>query len=333
MLSDLLDCAPLSASGPELNLFSNTRLYDFPRYRANPWRCGASASAYAARDCIYRGELPAYGLDAAGHERLVAASPDFPSFVQAFAGRYLALRGKPENATVFEKTPTNINAIAQFLDACPDGWFINVVRNPVHVYASLLKRGLPPYIALITWLVDVAQYLPWRNHPRVALVRYEELVRDPYGTVSGILDRVCGATGLEEDAFMGAYRDNAYTRIYSGRVDTWSIQKTGEVRDANRKAVAPDILGRFAAGLDLSVNPAYARLFGFAPVGMREAIAATGYADEVSQLTAGIRPDVAALAPEGSSHRMLAKKALYAALTGLPDRLRWDAMLRPVVRA
>lgn len=330
-LSDLLDCTNRSASGPELNLFSNPRLYDFARNSAHPWRCGDSASVYTAHNCIYRGELAAYGLDRAGYERLLRESGDFASFAAAFARRFLILRGKQESGTVFEKTPQNINAIGPFLDGCPDGWFIYAVRNPVHVYASLLKRGFSPWVALITWLIDVAQFLPYREHPRVLLVHYEDLVREPFRVVSDVLAKTCGAVGLAEDAFMEHYRNNAYTRIYSGRVDSWSVQKTGVVVDANRKAVPSDVLGRFAASLELSVHPDYARAFGFAPVSMREAVKMLQYDAQVASLLEGVRPDGKALRPDPASLRMLGKKVLYALATNLPGRRFATSLARPVI--
>lgn len=330
-LSDLLDCTPMSASGPELNLFSNSRLYNFERYRASPWRCGASASVHTARNCIVRSELPAYGLDAVGYQKLVRESTDFPAFAHAFAARFLALRGKEESGTVFEKTPQNINVIGHFLQACPEGWFIYAVRNPVYVYASLRKRGFPPWVSLTTWLVDVAQFLPYLKHPRVLLVRYEDMVREPFRTVSEVLAAVCRVTGLAEASFMEAYHNNAYTRIYSGRVDTWSVQKTGTVVDANRKAVAPELLACFAAGLDLSINPAYARLHGFTPVDFREALTVMGYAGVVEDMLKGIRPDRSALHPDLAALRMLAKKVFYALATGLPSRTAAATLAQPVL--
>jgi hypothetical protein len=330
-LSDLLDCTSASASGPELNLFSNARLYDFAGYRTAPWRCGTSASVHTARNCIFRGDLPAYGLDGAGYERLVRESADFPAFARLFAARFLALRGKDESGTVFEKTPQNINAIGPFLESYVDGWFIYAVRNPVHVYASLLKRGFPPYIALITWLIDVAQYLPYRNHPRVLLVRYEELVREPFQVVSGVLAKACGMTGLSEASFMDTYHNNAYTRIYSGRVDSWSVQRTGVVVDANRKTISREILAAFAAGLDLAVRPAYGRLYGFEPVSFREALAEMGYAEVVDELLVGICPDRTALRLDPASRLMLGKKALYAMVSGLSSGWTATAMLQPTL--
>lgn len=332
-LSDLLDCTSLSASGPELNLFSNPRLYDFTGYRSSPWRCGASPSAHTARLCIFRGELAAYGLNPRSFERLVIASRDFPAFAESFAERYLALRGKDTDGTVFEKTPQNVNSLGAFLAAYPRGCFIHLVRNPAHVYASLLKRGFPPWIALITWLLDVAQFLPYRDHPRVVSIHYEDLVRDPFLVVSRTLQRTCSLTGLREDEFMRVYENNAYTRLFSGRVDSWSVRKPGVVVDANRKNLPVEVLSRFAASMELSVHPTYARAYGFPPVTMREAVSWMGYDQAVAELLDGVKPVLSALVPDVVSWRMLVKKALYAAATAQPGRGNCTALLRPVVHA
>lgn len=330
LLSDLLDCSDRSASGPELNLFSNLGLYDFASYRLSPWRCSASASVHTARNCIVRSELPAYGLDARGYARLVRECDGLAGFLAAFASRFLALRGKYGDGTVFEKTPQNVNAIGPFLEACPQGWFVSIVRNPVHVFASLLERGFPPWIALISWLVDVAQVLPYRRHPRVLLVRYEDLVREPFRVVAGVLRSACGAQDLCEAAFMDRYGNNAYTRLFSGRVATWSVSGTGTVRDANRRPLDPAVLSRFAAGVGMTVDPAYAGLYGFPPVGYREAVRELGYESEVGELLEGVAPERGALLPDPASLRMLGKKALYALATGAPSRAAAAALLRPV---
>lgn len=319
-LSDLLDCTPVSASGPELNLFSNRRIYDYPRYREHPRRCGVSPSVHTARICIFRDALPAYGLDIRSYERLVIASADFPSFVQAFCERYLALRGKRPDGTVFEKTPQNVNVIGPFLEAYPQGWFIHLVRNPAHVYASLLKRGFPPWIALVTWLVDVAQYLPFRDHPRVISLRYEDLVRAPYREVARVLQRTCPEVAVVEDEFMRVFRDNPYTRLFSGRVGTWSVQRSGVVMDANRKPLAKEVLAGLAASLDFVIRPAYANAYGIPVVGMRTAIRAMGYEEALSELLHGVVPDHGVVRPDLDSWRKLAKKALYAMASGQTRR-------------
>lgn len=329
-LSDLLDCSPLSASGPELNLFSNPRLYDFQDYKRVPWQPGSSASVYAARNCIYPGELPAYGLDRAGFEKLVAECDSLDMFLSRFAERYLALRGKSLAATVFEKTPQNINAISHFLAAQTNSWFVFALRNPVHVYASLLKRGFPRYIALITWLIDVAQYLPYRNHPRVITVRYEELVKEPFKVVSGILETTCGLTGLEEVAFMEQFRHNPYTQIYSGRVETWSVKDRGVVKDANRKSLSPELLADFAASLALELNPAYGRTYGFPAADFATALEQTGYTQTVTDMLEGIRPNMEAARPDGAAKRMLWKKVIYSLTADRERQASMDGLLHPV---
>jgi len=330
-LSDLLDCTPRSASGPELNLFSNPHLYDFERFRAAPRRCGRSASVHTARNCIVRGALPAYGMDAQILERMVERSADFPEFAERFAARFLALRGKAADGAVFEKTPQNINAIGQFLAAYPQGWFVYAIRNPLHVYESLVRRGFPRWIALTSWLVDVAQFLQYKTHPRVILVRYEELVHSPYKVVAGILRRVCGSIDLGEEEFMESYRHNSYTRIFSERVDTWTVKDTGVVKDANRRHVPESVRGVFAASLALRVNPEYAGIYGFESVTVQEAIEKLGYAEVIREALANVCPERSALRADWAAYRLLMKKSVYAFLSGSPSGRAIRASLRPVI--
>lgn len=330
-LSDLLDSTPYSASGPELNVFSNTRLYDYSAYRQHPGICGLSASVYTARNCIVEKDLPAYGLDMQRYKALVRDCSDFPTFAARFAEHFLALRGKDRGGIVFEKTPQNINAIGKFLQATDDAYFVHVVRHPIYVYESLLRRGFPPFIALVTWLIDVAQYLPYRNHPRVLLVRYEELVQKPFAVVSNILQRIIGKVALDERAFMTSYNNNNYTKLFSGRVASWSVRESGVVANANSKGISEEILLQFAAAQDWSVHPRYAEFFAFEPVTYRRAIELLGYRDSVDCLLSGLKGKAAAPAVSFADWKILSKKFLYALASG---NIRFAAaVLQPVLKS
>ena len=186
-LADLLDSTPYSCCGEELGVFSGKRLYDFSRFKANILQRSIASSVYALSNGLITKDLHSYGFNIETFAALCRESEDILDFTERFADYVTALRGKPGNALVFEKTPQNISCIGEFLDAFKDSYFVYVVRNPLFVYASLLRRNFPPYIALSTWLIDVARYARYKDHERVIPIRYEDLVEDPYAVVRLLL--------------------------------------------------------------------------------------------------------------------------------------------------
>ena len=143
-LADLLDSTPYSCCGEELGVFSGKRLYDFSRFKANILQRSIASSVYALSNGLITKDLHSYGFNIETFAALCRESEDILDFTERFADYVTALRGKPGNALVFEKTPQNISCIGEFLDAFKDSYFVYVVRNPLFVYASLLRRNFPP---------------------------------------------------------------------------------------------------------------------------------------------------------------------------------------------
>jgi hypothetical protein len=330
-LADLLDSTPDSVCGPELNLFSNRKLYDFARYRRNVGVTSPSGSIHRLRIGLNFDRLYSYGHDRATYTRMVRDSADLNEFVERFGCYYKALRGKNQRALLFEKTPENINAIGEFLEALPDGHFIHITRDPLHIYPSLLKRGFAPYVSLLTWLLDVAMVHPYRDHERVILVKYEELVQRPFELTSELLRRITG-TAPTPDAIEAAYMNNEYRKIHSKKIATWSVREYGTVRDANRKELPDQVLRDTLRLLHARVRPRYAARFRMAPLSFREAVDSYGYAGALQKVMDRVgvpaeipRPDPAALLRLG--RKWLADFARGDAGPGL-----LGAYLRPIVR-
>jgi hypothetical protein len=281
-LADLLDSTPDSICGPELNLFSNRKLYDFARYRENVDATSSSGSIHRLRIGLNFDRLYSFGLDRRTYVRMVRDSADLGEFIARFGSYYRALRGKDQRALLFEKTPENINAIGEFLTAVPDGYFIHITRDPLHIYPSLLKRGFAPYVSLLTWLLDVAMVHPYRDHERVILVKYEELVRRPFELTSELLRRLTG-TAPSAEAIEAAYKNNEYRKIHSKKIASWSVREYGTIRDANRKELPEHLLRDMSRLWNVRVRPAYAAHFRMAPLSFREAVEYYGYADAIQQ--------------------------------------------------
>ena len=331
-LADLLDSAPDSICGPELNLFSNRRLYDFAYYRRHINATSSSGSTHRLRIGLNFDRLYSYGLDRANYIRMVRDSADLGEFIDRFGYYYKALRGKDQGSLLFEKTPENINAVGDFLDAVPGGYFIHITRNPLHIYASLLKRGFARYVSLLTWLLDVAMVHPHRDHPRVILVKYEELVRRPFELTAELLQHLTGHV-LAPDAIETGYRNNEYRKIHSKKIATWSVREYGTIRDANAKRLPAGQLRDLATLLNVRVRPVYAGRFRMAALSFREAIEHYGYTGDVMRELEPAGRSESLPAPGAADLRRLAIKWLLDCRNGDAGPGALSLYLRPVERA
>ncbi len=264
-LADLLDSTPYSACGPEINIFSHKRLYDFHRFKRNIYQSSPTSTYCLLRERIKFRQLHKYGLNAAEFRQLVEQSRSVREFAEQFGRRFLALRGKPPEGIFFEKTPQNLSCIEEFLTHFPEGYFIFLVRNPAHVYASLLRRGIPPYIALLTWYIDAARYLPYRHHPRVISLRYEELVAAPFQRVANLLKQI-GDLDIAPEEIERNYQNNDYRRFHSKKLPSWSIKEYGKIGDANRNPLPPQQTRELSRLWNTQIRGPFARRFGLAEI-------------------------------------------------------------------
>ncbi len=329
-LADLLDSTPDSVCGPELNLFSNRKLYDFDRYRRNVGATSSSGSIHRWRIGLNFDRLYSFGLNRENYTRMVRESHDLSEFTARFAGYYKALRGKSQQALLFEKTPENINAIGEFLTAFPEGRFIHITRNPLHIYPSLLKRGFAPYVSLLTWLLDVAMVHPYRDHARVILVKYEELVQRPFELTADLLRRLTGSAPAP-DAIEAAYRSNEYRKIHSKKIASWTVREYGTVRDANRKELPDHMLRDIARLWSARVRPAYAARFRMAALSFREAVDFYGYTGAIEQALGQVGVPSDLPQPDGAALRRLGAKWLHDCAHGDAGPGMLTAYLRPIV--
>ena len=282
-LADLLDSTPVSACGVEINIFGNKRFYDYDSFRTRPFSSSSASSLYVARVRTNIRQLSSYGLD---REKYIAMAHECHSpqaFAEKFRKQFMRMRGKPDNAILFEETPQNINCMGEFLEAFPDAHIIHLVRNPLYVYPSLVKRGFPPFIALATWLIDVAKYYQYRDHPRTHLVKYEALVEDPYTVAAGIIHTVSGKT-VDPAEIETSYKNNDYRRSHSVKISTWSNTGYGQVNNANRKQLTAIELNKLSGLWNMQVSENYALLNDIYPLSFRQALHEFGYYDEVAAL-------------------------------------------------
>ncbi len=275
LLSELLDSTELSMSGEELGLFANKRFYD--DFRSSASQTSVSKSVYVSRNALFSKGLDSYNLNQSKIIKLLEESISPQDFSVKLINHYKAFRGR-KAGVLFEKTPQNLTCIGEFLSLFESSYFIHIVRNPVNVYASLLKRGFPNYIALITWLVDVASFYKYRDHDRVISIKYEDLVAEPYRCVKSIISKVLNVE-LSEKEIEKQYKNNTYRQEHTLKIKSWSNQTFGKISNSNNKAVPDDIYSSFSAAQELVINKKYAEMFDLEACSYMEMIKYFGYED------------------------------------------------------
>ncbi len=288
LFADLLDSTDYSNCGLELNLFSNKEIYNFSKYKKNIFCTSRSSSIYLFRNGISINSINSYGLNTTKFRKMVNEASDLNEFIDNFANEYLVFREKDEKGILFEKTPQNINCIGEFLGTFKDAYFIHLVRNPLYVYLSLLNRGFPKYVALTTWLVDVAKYFKYRNDKRVILVKYEKLVEQPFKIVRDILKLITNRDVSVEEIKYG-YENNRYKREHSIKLESWKMKEYGVIKNANNVIPDTEDLTDFCKILNVKINPKYAELFDLEEISFIESIKEFGYYDQIVEKSSSVK--------------------------------------------
>lgn len=116
--------------------------------------------------------------------------PDYSGFDGSYAEFALAeLRklAKTSGCKNFvEKTPNNIFSIPALYDQLPHAKFVIIVRHPVSVYSSLLRRGYSKLQSVGRWYFANLIARRMAEKDRVLVVKYEELTATPYEEVANI---------------------------------------------------------------------------------------------------------------------------------------------------
>lgn len=275
LLADLLDSLPFSICGPELNLFSLSKYFsDFAKTKDNHLLSSKSALIYQGRQRLLIEYFGAYGLNKKETDLIYNESANFVDFCHRLFEAFAKFRGK-ECRVFFEKTPQNIHCARAFLNTFKDGYFLHIVRDPLFVYKSLVRRKFPPYIAANTWLIDVSRAYQLRNHPRLIEVKYETLVRNPAEAIGKILRKI----GINWEPFniIDLYKNNQYRKQFCTKIETWEINTYGILANANKKALTDNDLKVLAYILKTKISQPYANIFDLDPASFKDLIAHYGY--------------------------------------------------------
>ena len=210
VLSVMLDAHPEILSGPELGLFAHPFFW---RETGAAWReplLRHLGEGYVASFrpewtlqngfCPYAGlvlenTLPWYQQTPESLRALVERCDGGRRLADELYAPLLAERGKKRWA---EKSPQNLYAFGDFLDAYPDGRVVYMVRDPRDTVSSLMRKGWGDFKrALGFWLVDTAICEAYRDHPRVHRIRYEDLVGEPAEMLGELFEFLGAAPHLD----------------------------------------------------------------------------------------------------------------------------------------
>jgi hypothetical protein len=116
----------------------------------------------------------------------VAKKERFSRYRQATTAFWRACR--EHNAqTWVEKTPKHVRHLGFILDSAPSSRIVLICRDPRDTVASLKRRYGRLGKALGRWQRDNGLVNHWRHHPRVWLLRYEDLVGDPRASLETLM--------------------------------------------------------------------------------------------------------------------------------------------------
>lgn len=259
-LADLLDSLPFAVCGPEINLFSvKSNFTNFAYLKKNGFSSSRSAVIYERRQRLLDWRLCNYGIDRLLLKLTLDESSSLKDFSINIFNIFSSLRGK-RCKLFFEKTPQNIHCAKVFLDTFEDSFFLHIVRNPLYVYKSLLKRYFPPYIAANTWLIDESRSYELINHPRFITIYYEDLVKEPFTVVCNFLKKI----NIEYDPYdlETCYKNNEYRKMVARKIKSWTINQYGMIGNANEnKIVNREDINRLCFMLQSKVSKIYSREF------------------------------------------------------------------------
>jgi hypothetical protein len=149
-----------------------------------------------------------------------------PESVGAFIDEVFRLQIEPSGKPSWgDKTPAYLFQVERLRACFPDARFVAMVRDPRDVYLSIAPRN---WVGKTTW--QVGQYLRRcdaliegfeKQDSRFTVVRYEDLVTRPEGTVRG----VCRALGLDFEPSMLSFHEDAVHNVQDWELELGTHQK------------------------------------------------------------------------------------------------------------
>lgn len=225
LLSVMLDSHPDILCGPELALFCH------PGF----WRRDLSIRCPGVR--LLYDHLDWYGTTSTRvHEMLSEYGP--LEFLERFYGPIAARRGKTLCA---EKSPPNVYAMRDYLEAVPHGRCIVTMRDGRDVVCSLMRRGLSFHQALERWVWSSSQAMAVLSDQRVMLIQYADLVTSPRQTLSRLINFLDVGRGLDAMLSRSSDRTDAIASWSRKPADPISAEPVGGWRETLSREQAAEV--------------------------------------------------------------------------------------------
>lgn len=232
MLADILDSIPGFLCGPESNIFCLSAAYSwddkFSERAAGHVSFPCNAIYSPQSKFFNRRHTEKYGVTVSEVDAAIRTSQSLIEFVHWLKSAFSNFRGRSCECFV-EKTPINIGYIAEFLAAFPSAIFVVVIRDARAVVSSLKRRGYTLLEAAMICLYQSSLALPWLNDPRVVVIRFEDLIKNPYEVVSAFAARLgfqVSSTELRHAHSLNDYRQKL-PRVQSWRAKSAVSVQTG----------------------------------------------------------------------------------------------------------
>lgn len=236
LVADLIDSHNNFACGPELGFLSLTESYhswDTVRKDilfTNTYSC---VSGYSAPRTFFNLKyLDTLQLDKYTLAYILSRSSTLEGFIQL----YSSFRSHIRNKNIFyfaEKTPGNICLASELLAIASNSYFIYIARHPLSTLNSLIKRGYGFRQASWIWISQNSYYSDLISHPRCILVKYEDVVMNPFRVISNVIQAVIG-TKVDPASIESNYYFNSFRRLLprpmSWRFTSqdWRVVRTGD---------------------------------------------------------------------------------------------------------
>ena len=219
LLVHLLSRHRALASGPEMNFFNHKEvlsLEDLATHQSALFQRRRLSNGYKDEYRFLKSEKASL-IDPELFYRWINNSNTLRELYGTFAEHMC----KPHRAEVFvEKTPSNVYNFAALSKLFPNLPLIHQIRDGRDVVASLIGRGKTLFEAGSRWLYDTIAGLSAREAPSYLETRYEQLVKDPAGTLNIIFRHLNLST--EPDILRGP--PDSSTGIY---VEQWREMASG----------------------------------------------------------------------------------------------------------
>ncbi len=138
------------------------------------------------------------------------------AFFRASADAWKDLKRTGRETTHVGYSPIIVVDADKIVRDLPHGHVLQVIRNPWSAYADTKKRAVPLSLAhyITGWCLNQTSAMAYREmHPgRVHVLRFEDIVVDPVGVLSGFLKNV--GVGSSETLAKPSWNSQTLTEVY-----------------------------------------------------------------------------------------------------------------------